>query len=44
MLAINVDVKNKYSLIGLGNIGCGYDYDINFEVDKPESSQNFYSC
>ena len=26
-------------LIGLGNIGCGYDYDINFEVDKPESSK-----
>lgn len=25
-------------LIGLGNIGCGYDYDVNFVEDKPESS------
>ena len=30
-------------LIGLGNIGCGYDYNINFEVDKPESSSKIFT-
>ena len=35
--------KVKSLIIGLGNIGCGYDYDIPFLFDIPKSSKRIWT-